>query len=371
MVYVLGMKNRTISNEWDLLVQFFPDGWEEQAKRLGALKRQRKFKSASELLRLLLIHLADGCSMREATTRAKQAGMISVTDVALLKRLRVSSDWFRWMSVELLKRRGVEIGPPDWLTEYNVKSVDGSTISEPGSTGTDWRLHYSLQLFNLRCDDFLLTQPNVGESFTNFKIHPGDLLIGDRAYGRLNGIRYVLNQGGHFLARLKNKAFKIYSPQGKEVNLLQELEGLAIGEVKDIEITGRLVDGSMLPLRLCALKKSTEEAEKAVKSVLRIHNKKQRRVDPETLNLHRYIIFISSLPSTITALQVAEIYRIRWQIEIAFKRLKSIMGLGHLPKIDVDSARAWLHGKLFVALLVQAIMDEGRFFSPWGYPLPQ
>jgi hypothetical protein len=43
------------------------------------------------------------------------------------------------------------------------------------------------------------------------------------------------------------------------------------------------------------------------------------------------------------------------------------MGLGHLPKTDPVSAQAWLHGKVFVALLTQAMVDEGRTFSPWGY----
>ena len=68
------------------------------------------------------------------------------------------------------------------------------------------------------------------------------------------------------------------------------------------------------------------------------------------------------MPNKVTAGQALELYRIRWQIEIAFKRLKSIMGLGHLPKKDEESLRAWLHGKLFAALLAQAIVDEGAFF---------
>ena len=49
--------------------------------------------------------------------------------------------------------------------------------------------------------------------------------------------------------------------------------------------------------------------------------------------------------------------------------MKSILGLGHLPKGTDDSAKAWLHGKLLVAFLAQALVDEGRLFSPWGYPL--
>ena len=59
----------------------------------------------------------------------------------------------------------------------------------------------------------------------------------------------------------------------------------------------------------------------------------------------------------------------RWQIELAFKRMKSIMGLGHLPKFSEASARAWIHGKLLVALLIERLLDVAEHFSPWGYRL--
>ena len=363
------MKINNYLDEWDLVKQFLPKGWKIRAKELGALTRQRKFKSTSDLLRLLLIHLADGCSLREATTRAKYGGIVSISDVAMLKRLRLSSEWFRWMAIELLNKRGLSLEPPNWLSKYNVRTVDASVITEPGSTGTDWRLHYSMRLFSLQCDQFLVSRQDIEESFINFKIDKKDLIIGDRAYGRLNGIKHVRKHGGHYLSRLKNKAFKIYDLKGSEINILKEAKKLPIGEVQDIRIVAGLKASLREKMRLCVIRKSDEEAEKAMKKALRECSKKQRTVNQETIELHRYIILVTSLPSSNTANRIVELYRLRWQVEIAFKRLKSIMGLGHLPKKDEESARAWLHGKLFVALLVQAIVDEGTFFSPWGYPI--
>ena len=67
--------------------------------------------------------------------------------------------------------------------------------------------------------------------------------------------------------------------------------------------------------------------------------------------------------------QVLELYRVRWQIELAFKRMKSIMGFGQLPKLSDASSRAWIHGKLFVALLLERLLDAAEHFSPWGYRL--
>ena len=295
--------------------------------------------------------------------------MEKVSDVALLKKLRNSSEWFRWMSLELLKRRGVTINPPSWISGYDIKSVDATVITEPGSTGTDWRLHYCINLFALQCDQFLITRPDIGESFVNFGISEGDLFIGDRAYGRLRGLTHVLSNGGHFLTRLKNKAFKMFNKADVEIKLGDELKPLSIGEVKEITILTNSKELRNQPLRICALRKSDEEAEKSMKKAIKEQRKKQRKINLETIGLHRYIILITSLPEEVTASQVLELYRIRWQIEIGFKRLKSIMGLGHLPKKDEESSRAWLHGKLFVALLTQAIVEESAFFSPWGYPM--
>ena len=61
----------------------------------------------------------------------------------------------------------------------------------------------------------------------------------------------------------------------------------------------------------------------------------------------------------------------RWQIELVFKRLKSLAQLGHVPKHDDRSSRAWLYGKLLVTLLAQKLIRIGRDISPSGYPLSE
>lgn len=358
------------NENWHCLKRFLPEGWEEMARPLGAWRRQpRSIASSEALLRLLLIHLADGCSLREAVVRARQGGVADVSDVALLKRLRASGDWLRWMAVELLQRRGIEVAPPAWLSAYTVRVVDASVVSEPGSTGTNWRVHYSLRLFGLQCDEFLLTGPKVGESFCRFKVARGDLLLGDRGYGHLKGFRHVLERGGHFLSRLKNKAFGLVDASGATRSLTQLVSRLKIGEAGEWPLLAQAKGQEGLPLRILALRLSEEAAEKAVRDAQREQTKKQRSLDPETLALHRYVVLATSLPDSVSAQQALKLYRLRWQVELAFKRLKSIMGLGHLPKEDEESARAWLQGKILVAFLAQAIVDEGRLFSPWGYPL--
>lgn len=45
------------------------------------------------------------------------------------------------------------------------------------------------------------------------------------------------------------------------------------------------------------------------------------------------------------------------------------MGLGHLKKTDPQAATAWVHGKLLVAFLLEALIAAGQRFFPWGCPL--
>ena len=363
------MKNNNILNEdWEILSTFFPVGWNDQAKKLGAFSRARNIKSSNVLLQILLIHLVEGCSLRETVTRAKQGNLADISDVALLKRLKSSSDWLRWMSLEMLKQQEVNLFCPSWLKDYNVKSVDASVITEMGSTGTDWRLHYCYNLFDLHCKDFTITDPKTGESFVNYKVNKKDLFIGDRAYGRLKGLLYIKKYDGEFIARFKNKAFTLLY-KDVEFDIVKELSVLKYGEIGEWKVEGTTQKGLKLPIRLCVIKKSKEEAEISVKKAKRNASKKQIKISQETLELHKYVILLTSLPDEINVKLILELYRLRWQIEIAFKRLKSIMGLGHLPKKDPDSCQAWLHGKMFIALLVQSIVDQGRKFSPWGYTI--
>ena len=102
----------------------------------------------------------------------------------------------------------------------------------------------------------------------------------------------------------------------------------------------------------------------------RAARRKQKTVGAQTLAAAGYVFVWTSVDAgAMSAAEVLELYRLRWQIELAFKRMKSILGLGQLPKSTDASARAWVHGKLLVALLIERLLDEADAVSPWGYRL--
>ncbi len=363
------MKEILNDENWQTILQFMPHGWMDMAKALGAFTRKRNIKSEADLLRILFMYLSDDKSLMVTATQASLGGLAQLSDVALLKRLKLSSEWFQWMTQELLLRRGIKYDAPAKFDKYNIISIDASVICEPGSTGTDWRLHYSLDLFALKCKQFIVTRQDVGESFINYTVNKNDLFIGDRAYGRYKSMNYVSKHGGFFITRFMNKAFTMYDENNNKFDMTDKVKHLKIGQI--LEFKANICSGKseQLPVRFCILKKSKTDADKAVKEAINEQRKKQRKIDPNTIELHRYIILMTSLPDEITTEEILELYRLRWQIEIAFKRLKSIFGLGHLPKKDLSSGEAWLHGKIFLAILTQTIADESYLFSPWGYPL--
>jgi hypothetical protein len=150
------MENETpnaLAEDWELLMSFFPADWQRQAQTCGALKGLRQDKSAEVCLRVLLLHLGCGFSLRETIVRAQQAGLADLSDVALLKRLRKSKAWLRQLCCGLFAERRcspLAAGTPQW------RLLDGSLVSEPGKTGSQWRIHYSLRWPSLECDYFKL-----------------------------------------------------------------------------------------------------------------------------------------------------------------------------------------------------------------------
>ncbi len=127
-------------------------------------------------------------------------------------------------------------------------------------------------------------------------------------------------------------------------------------------------DGHRVRGRICAIRKTREAIEIAHKKLRRRASRKGHTLKLETLDYAKYVIVFTTFPEReFSASDVLEWYRIRWQVELVFKRFKQIAQMGHLPKHDDESAKAWLYGKLFVALLTESLVDCASSISPWGY----
>jgi hypothetical protein len=359
-----------LDEDWKVLVGLLPPNWQRAARLSGAVQRLRGFDSLNEVLRVLLMHVGCGYSLRETAVRAKAAGIAEVSDVTLLNRLRQAEGWLQHLCQALLEESGVQWRGPQ--PRRRLRAVDGTVIKEPGATGSQWRVHYSLLLPELTCDHLSITATegaDTAERLERFPVAAGDIILADSGYCHPPGVGRVVRQGGDVIVRL-NSSVPLFGADDRRFPLLSQ--------VRQLPTAGRLRQwpvwmhdrGQGWAGRLCAVRKSEQAIACAQRRIDRREQKHQHRVKPETREFACYVmIFTTLLDSVLGAAEVLEYYRFRWQIELVFKRLKSILAVGHLPKRDEQSSRAWLYGKLFVALLTQKLVRLGSSISPWGYDL--
>src|SRR3990167_9723937 len=342
------MDNVALNEDWNVLLTMFPPNWRQLAIETKAMVRKlRSFPNEESILRTLFLHLANGYSLRETITRAKLAGIADVSDVALLKRLQCSEAWLKELSLGLLRERGALKTLPSEIKFVQMRLVDGTYVKEPGKTGSQWRIHYSLKLPDLQCDYFKLTEnegEKTGETFKQFPSKKGDCIIGDRAYSTAQGIAHLDKKGAYSLVRVNTSSLVLYSAANKKFDLLsavadlKEEYGVGQWNVMVSEDAKHFISG-----RVCVIRKSNIAAEQAIKKIKEKASKKQKSPKPKTLEFAKYIIIFTTLPESFSVNAVLEWYRIRWPIELVFKRLKSLTGFGHLPKHDERSSRAWLY----------------------------
>ena len=232
-----------------------------------------------------------------------------------------------------------------------------------------------MRLPSLACDFFQLTATEghgTGESFAHFPIRKGDCLLADRGYSTALGIRHVAAAGAHVTVRVNPGAPVLRSAGGEAFDWPESLRSVrSAGAVRSWTAEAVAKEGRGVPGRVYALRKTDEAIRIAQEGLRQRAARKGKRLKPHDLEFAKYVIVFTTFPAAdFSDSDVLEWYRIRWQVELVFKRFKSLAQLGHLPKRHAENAQAWLYGKLLVALLVEKLICHALASSPWGYRLP-
>jgi hypothetical protein len=354
-----------IGTDWPYVVDLMPADLEQSAVDQLAFRRRRGIASATDLLRLALCYGFCDLSLRQTAMQAALLGWGELSDVAVLNRLRHAADWLGYVVLRYLADRGLTRDVPAWP----VRVLDATTIAAPGSRGTDWRLHLGLDLAHLALTSAELTGAEGGETFTRHAVAAGEILLADRGYAHRQGVASVLDRQAHVVVRLNWQNFPLTTRSGRALDLVAIAEGLAPDEIGDYDAQFRHKERDY-PVRLLILRKSPAAALKAQRQLGHEATRKGRQLDPRSLRAAHFVYVLTDLPRTqLPAAQGLELYRLRWQIEIAFKRLKSLVHLDRLRAKDRALARAYLYAKLLGALIVDDLSRGALAFFPWGYRL--
>lgn len=356
-----------LDQEWQTLLALLPADRQEAAQRLGAFTRKRQIRHADDLLRLVLVYAWGALSLRTTAAWARHQQVATLSDVALLERFQKAESWLAWMLSQTLRARCALPALP--TLPYRVRVVDATILCRPGSHGTDWRVHVGLDLSSLQSDQVELTDAHGGESFTRFEVAFRDLLIADRGYAHRAGLVHVVQAGGQVLVRFAWQNLPLQHPDGTRFDLMEALAHLR-GDGGEWSVQTAPDPKQHLPAvagRGVALRRRPEAAEAAKRGARKNARKKGHTVDARTLLSCEFVLLFTSVPAEgLDAGTLLALYRLRWQIECGFKRLKSIVHLDELPAHDPRLSRSWIYAKLLGALLVETLTASWAAFSPWG-----
>ena len=353
----------------DLLRRLPPDlDLDALALQTKAIERQRKIESGADLLRLALARGPGGLSLRQTAAWASMIGFAeAMSDPAIKFRLDKSVDFLAAVMEHQLAAKCA--GPSLRWQGRLLRLSDGTCIGEQGNRRY-WRVHAVFDLGRGGFSHLELTDDLQAEALDRGGAVSGEVRIGDRYFARASRLHAFRRQSGNtadFIVRLRWNSFCLQGPDGKSFDLIQHLRSLPIDTAPhEVMVQARLADRQpSLPLRLIILRKPPEATASTRKRLCREASRKQKTLDPRSLVAAEFIILASSLaPAEYPAEQVLAAYRLRWQIELAFKRLKSLLHIDRLPTRTPQASRSWLYAHLILALLCDDLSQEFLDSSP-------
>jgi IS4 transposase len=217
-----------------------------------------------------------------------------------------------------------------------------------------------MDLFTLETIEMKLTDYREGEKLSHYaELYAGDIIVGDRAYGSIKSIEYAMEKGADYVLRLKSTAFNLYNEAGTQIDLKLKIEKMKQGAYKELKLHYKK-QGKLQPVRLCVYRKTDKESEGSDRQAKKSNSRAMKGKVSETQIFYgKFVVVATSL--TETPERILALYRQRWQIELLFKRLKSIFSLDELPAKKDESVKAWFYGKLLLAAICEALDNKGRF----------
>ncbi|MEP7119469.1 MAG: transposase [Byssovorax sp.] len=359
------MSDLDLTRDWVLLLSLLPVDYEDLAKQHGQVETKfgnAKITCARDLLRFFFLHVGAGLPLRQTVALIEEAGGPSLSPMRLHMKLRHAEPYLHALVTRLCGLAGG--GEPERWGGYEMVAVDATVLCGPASKGVDARLHTCLRLSDLAIVQANVTGDGGGETFRNFAITPGQLWLGDRIYSNPPGIAWVLDHGGDVLVRYNRGALPLLDSQGASLDVLKELDSVVAGspaehavafDVGEKRIAARLVIDRLPP----------HEAERS-----RARLRKEQgasHVSTAALKMAGYIVLLTTADARrMPTERCLRAYRLRWQVELLYKRWKSLGGLDRVPNKRRDTLVSWLYVKLLLALLIERLGSaEAEPFPPW------
>lgn len=238
---------------------------------------------------------------------------------------------------------------------------DATTVQRLGSKGTTARVHYALRLADLTPRHIEVTDERGGETARRFRAEQGELWLLDRGYANPPGVAAIRTPGAHIIVRHNRGTLPLYDKQGKRLDVAALLRATTDRETAHQQRAFVHFGDERIPGRVCWLRVPENKVEAARQ---RAKREAEGVCDEETLYTAEFVVVFTTVLQELTAAQVLELYRARWQIELEFKRSKSIRELDRLPNFLPETIHSWICAKLLLQLIATRIASPAEDFSP-------
>ncbi len=328
------------------------------ARQTKAFLRPREITNAADLLRLILAYCLGEGGLRSTAAWATSVGFVDVSNVALLYRLRKCGDW-----LAMLVGQALAAAAPKASRGRIIRIIDATTVPKkgPGARKKNelWRIHSAFDLPQERFGHFELTDQQAGETLDRIPVVAGEIRLADRAYVQPDRMASLIEADADLVIRAGWKSARWLDGEGNVVDLVAELRKASARGLIDRPIWIKRKRGAPLALRLVAVKKPAQAAAAARRKARRGAQQGGHQLSQQTLDAADWVILLTSLkPKDFATADVLALYRLRWRIELAFKRLKNLIGLKGPPGTDERSARPHVLAHLLTILLLEPFIDE-------------
>ena len=339
-------------HQWEYVQTLLPSDIEVTARETKALLRCRNVPNAVALLRMALAYAVSDLSLKDVAAWATSLELAEITGPGLFYRLREAEVWLQHILGQML---GEQL--PQAVGGWPVRVVDASVINGPGSKAIQWRAHVLINPSTGTFRSVELTDDGGGEKLARYPIKRGELILGDRVYGTANGVNAVLQAQAHVVVRFNPCSLRTCDEHRARV-FLEEKEA-------EVPLVGVVEWNILLPVpppRVTKSRKTWDSAKALAWLPVRAIASRTRSGE--------VIWILTTLSSTeLPALGALALYRLRWQIELFFKRMKSLLHLDTLPSREGPTAKSWMLARLIAAALAQRLVQPSGPLSPWGYEL--
>jgi hypothetical protein len=348
-----------VNEDWSSIVARLggADALNATARETKAFLRPRQITNAVDLLRLILAYCLGERGLRLTAAWATSMGLVNISNVALLYRLRRCGDW-----LAMLVGHALAGAAPKASHGRLIRVIDATTVPKKGPEARKqnelWRIHSAFDLPDERFGHFELSDQQEGETLDRIAVVKGEIRIADRAHLQPDRMAKVVAAGADVVIRAGWKSARWVDAAGNTIDIVGELRD-ATADLLDRPIWIKRKGGSLLPVRLVAVRKPQQAAAEARRKARREAQRGGHTVSKQTLDAADWVILITSLkPEDFTADDVLALYRLRWRIELGFKRLKSLIGLKGPPGTTESSARPHILAHLLTILLLEPLIDE-------------